>query len=49
MEQKVRVTVECTVIDQKALDRMRQDFLKSEDEFNEPGKVKDAKVTFEEL
>lgn len=49
MEQRIRVTVEATILDDDTLERIKKDFERSADEFNEPGKVKDAKVTFEVL
>lgn len=49
MEQRIRVTVEATILDDDTLERIKKEFESSEEEFNEPGKVKDAKVKFEVL
>lgn len=49
MERRIRLTVEATVLDDDTLKRIKEELEASEDEFNEPGKVKDAKVTFEVL
>lgn len=49
MEARIRLTVEVTVLDDDTLKRIKEEFERSSDEFNEPGKVKDAKVKFEVL
>lgn len=49
MEQRIRVTVEATVLDDDTLERIKKDFEGAEEEFNNSGEVKDAKVKFEVL